>query len=1217
MDQIASVEKLKKCLDAIKISDTYTDLQNLITELHFAYESYRFKRDVPGLSDQRTLWDTAYYLLTALTNPRRRSRIDDADLQDGLAISGLVFELLGHYVESRGDINLWKDCFLNAAIANTLSRYEANSAVLAKAHFESSLLPDSRQEFLSRPTEYGMNMALALLAREFFWIHRNGPRILEFLDLPDTVVEVLSDTDSEYAEETAFWMLTCRAIIEFTDYVIGGEAQSYDAALMTLGNVRQIAREYELLSEHWLASRLLDCTRRIAERSTWRVLRAEGFPENYISTLTRFPWNAVHELWQSQIEALTKVETPNHPELNNILSDKVRRVVINMPTSAGKTLLAEMMIVQTLHRKARSKCVYVAPTRALVDEVETKLHRRLRFLGYQVASIVGAFEISAVEQDYLETIDVAVLTPEKLDYLFRKRDPFVDHIELIIFDEMHKVSEGSRGWFLETLVTWLLLKPNLKDVKMVFMSAVLPRSQQPHVRLWIGQRNSASILTSDWSPTRQLIGVLWYSQLKPNWGCPIDRDSQGNRCYWESIANLTFRYNIGTEQRTLQDLYRPRFWINDDFKRVSPKETRYDRCLKVIELLDSENSTLVYFQEKKDLVSFCGHAQKQLNRVNDANLDRLVRYVSRRLGPDSPLVKSLPYGVAFHHGDLPVDVRSEIERAYRDKVIRVLACTTTLAEGVNLPIQTLILGYHQTFNKYRLSVRDFKNIIGRAGRALVETEGKIIAIRHPWLSRDQEDLEYFESLVSLDESKLAIRSEFPPRKYQDDQDLVVDELNALTRAIKDAETLAQIEYVEKLADEVQRLQVFIFTLYEDGIINHTLESVEGALQSTLLFIQDTDPEILKAVSGLSQRFATICSQIDSTRLRRFNSSGLRYQSNFLLEQLAEQIAERCVELTSEQFTFEKVISSKDLQFILDNIHEAKLRRSEYRKNQYEVVKGLNHYNVLIDWLKGENFSTIRDTYFDQIGNVAVRTETCQSYISKQFTFKLPWALAALHTHIEKFGNRNLSFWLESVPSQVKYGVDTPEAVYLSSIGVRSRFLAIALGKLYREEHGAMSDSDWESLGNWFRGLSPLHLRNRVPDLPDLAIRQAIRRANTIRRPSSELGRAGRVTFNITGWQYYNGEKLIDEIREQTWGAEKPPVQLQPEPENMYDEYAVSIYWGGNKLGYVPRTHNEEIAVLLALGRELEARIMTVGSRRSDGWYPVRVWVEIVTDRRIE
>jgi len=1230
MEQIASIEKLRKSLDVIQFTDDYPGLQNLITELHFAYELFRFRQDVPALSDQRTLWDVAYYLLTALTNPERRARLGDADTEDGLAISGLTFELLGHYAEAQTNQSLQEDCFVNAAIANSLSGYEANSAVLARVHFDAGLLPQNVQDFLSRPADYGMNAVFALLGREFFWLHRSRSTFLGLLDPPEEVIRVLETPDRQYSQETAVWMLLCGAVIRFADFMIGGEEQAYRMAWGVLNSGRQIARDYELLSEHWIASRILDCFRRMEERSTWRILRAHGFSEDYISTLTRFPWNAVHELWQSQIDALTNVETSERPgqngfllenaetpepsENNSILSDHVKRVVISMPTSAGKTLLAEMVIVRTLQRRPGSKCVYVAPTRALVDEIEAKLHRRLRFLGYHVTSVVGAFEISAVEDDRLESADVAVLTPEKLDYLFRRRDPFVEHIAVLIFDEMHKVGEGYRGWFLETLISWLLLKPALGNAKMLFMSAVLPRSQQPLVRLWIGQETFAPLVSTNWSPTRQMISMLWYSRLKPDWRNPIDRDKRGNRCYWGTSANLTFRYDIGTEHRTLYKLYRLRFWVNDDYKAVDrDDETRYDRCLKLIQFLGEDNSILVYFQQKIDLVRFCTRAN-QLERISTPNLERLVQYISRRLGPDFPMVKSLPYGVAFHHGDLPIDVRNEIENAYRDRTIRVLACTTTLAEGVNLPIQTFILGYHQTPNKYRLSVPDFKNIIGRAGRALFETEGRIIAIRHPEFSRGDEDEKYFETLVNLDEGELTVRSGFPPRELEPDH--VLDGLNAFAEAITDAQALAQIDCVETLADDVQRLQVFIFTLFEDGIVSQTTDSIESVLQRTLLFASEPNQDLRRAVSGLGQRFTAICSGMESARLRRFNTSGLHYKSNILLEELAERVSGKCAELTSDQYTFEAVISSEDLRFILENIREAKPRSSEYR-GQYEVIRSLAHYEILVDWIKGKEFAEIRDTYFQRIRDIATRTETCQSYISKQFTFRLPWAFAALHTHTQRFGNPTLNVWLESIPALVKYGVDTPEAVYFSSAGIQSRFLARRLGRLYREEHGAMSSSNWQPLGSWFLGLSPFELRTRADDLPDLAIRQVIRRANTIRRPNRELQNTGRVLFNITGWQYYTGEGFIDELLLGSWREDKPFVELQHEPRNEYDEYAVSIHWGApspeNKLGYVPRAHNEEIAVLLALGRTLEARIITVGSPRPSGWRPVEVSVRLMTN----
>jgi hypothetical protein len=186
-----------------------------------------------------------------------------------------------------------------------------------------------------------MNMFLALLAREFFWVNRNGRRMLRLFDPLEKVIETLDTIESEYTERTVFWMLACRAVVQFADFMIGGEERSCRAAMTTLSSARQIAGKYELLPEHWRASRLLDCLSQMAEHSTWRVLRAQGFSEEYISTLTRFPWNAVHELWQSQIDALTKVETPGHPEQSNILSNDVKRVVVSMPTSAGKTLIAD------------------------------------------------------------------------------------------------------------------------------------------------------------------------------------------------------------------------------------------------------------------------------------------------------------------------------------------------------------------------------------------------------------------------------------------------------------------------------------------------------------------------------------------------------------------------------------------------------------------------------------------------------------------------------------------------------------------------------------------------------------------------------------------------------------------------------------------------------------------------------------------------------------
>jgi helicase len=1200
MEQIASLEKLREALAAIRLTDDYVALQNLITELHFAYQAYRFGRALPSVAEEDTLWKAAYYLLTALTNPHRRSRTSPAAVHDGLAIAGLVFELLGRYYGSKGAARVELDCFVNAALSDTLSGYEANSAVLAQRYFQPSLLPTSAHDFLTAAQQYGLNIVFAVLSRRFFWLQAHAS-------------DVLGLTGSEFEASLAedFWWQLSQASISFATFMIAGDEQIYQRALDGLASAHALARDQDLLTEHWVASRLSDCFQQMAGRSVWRVLRAQGFADNYISTMTGFPWNPVHELWDSQLHALEHTETPTSSD-GNMLSDDIKRLVISMPTSAGKTLLAELLIVRALLSSPGQKCVYVAPTRALVEEVEGKLHRRLRHIGYRVASVVGGFDAGGVEEEMLQTVDVAVLTPEKLDYLFRKRDPFVEHLSLLVFDEMHKVSEGERGWFLETLISWLLLKPALTDVKIAFMSAVLSTEECPYIRSWIGQSQSSALVHTDWSPTRRLVGILSYTEVKPNWNKPLETDALGNRRYEGTFADLTYRYDIGSQHRTLAGLYALDFWVNSEFHFLRREhENRYQRCWRLIGLLDPKQPILVYFQEKRDITRFCRRAAAYVPALQDARLARLIAYVTARLGAAYPLVECLHYGVAFHHGDLPVDVRGEIEQAYRERIVRVLACTTTLAEGVNLPIEVFILGYHQTQGqrKHRLSVRDFKNIVGRVGRALIETEGEVLAIRHPEFSRDDDDAHYFESLIRLDESQLAVDS-FLTQIQADSEAEIVAELNLLTQAISTADSLADLDYPDRMIDVLERLQIVIFTLVEDGIIDGNTQSLARALNSTLLFTKTSSETLRSAITALSGRFVAACALLEANRLRRFNRAGLVYKSNLALELLARQIAARAAGLGPEQYTFDNIITRDELVSILSDIREARPRRTEYSSRHFRVIESVDHYGILMAWLGGSDFAQIRDTYFAALNDAADRSEVCQAYISKQFTYRLPWVFSALHAHIEQYGNSLLSSALETIPAQVKYGVDTAEAVYFSSVGIQSRFLARRLSSIYREERGPLRLIDWEPIEQWFVDLSPFHLRDRGRDLPDLSIRQAIRRVNAIRTPTAEIASTGHTAFNIAGWQYYEGEQVAADLAQQLLASGGARVALRHEPDNEYDEYAVIIVWENGpvsvKLGYVPRTHNEEIAVLLALGSPLEAWIAQMGQSAREGWRAVQV-----------
>ncbi len=85
---------------------------------------------------------------------------------------------------------------------------------------------------------------------------------------------------------------------------------------------------------------------------------------------------------------------------------------------------------------------------------------------YNVTSVLDTDE-NEYENDLLNHANVLVVTPEKLDLLLRRHKEFIERINLIIFDEFHKVADNSRGgWLLETLITWFMIKQQQYGLKL-------------------------------------------------------------------------------------------------------------------------------------------------------------------------------------------------------------------------------------------------------------------------------------------------------------------------------------------------------------------------------------------------------------------------------------------------------------------------------------------------------------------------------------------------------------------------------------------------------------------------------------------------------------------------------------------------------------------------------------------------------------------------------
>lgn len=92
--------------------------------------------------------------------------------------------------------------------------------------------------------------------------------------------------------------------------------------------------------------------------------------------------------------------------------------------------------------------------------------------------------------------------------------------------------------------------------------------------------------------------------------------------------------------------------------------------------------------------------------------------------------KFLSHGVAIHHGGLLPRYRLLVEKLSQMGLLKIIAGTDTLGVGINLPIRTVLFTKLCKYDGHKvqiLSVRDFKQIAGRAGRKGYDTEGLVIA----------------------------------------------------------------------------------------------------------------------------------------------------------------------------------------------------------------------------------------------------------------------------------------------------------------------------------------------------------------------------------------------------------------------------------------------------------------------------------------------------------
>ena len=437
----------------------------------------------------------------------------------------------------------------------------------------------------------------------------------------------------------------------------------------------------------------------------WRYLR-----RTFVESLLARGRSEI-DLWPSQLHVVDRI------------FQDVRDLVVALPTSAGKTRIAELSILACLAQNRRT--VYVTPLRALSAQTEQVLARTFSPLGIRVSSLYGSMGVSDVDEDTLRSSGIVVATPEKLDFALRSDPSVLDDVGLVVLDEGHMIGASEREVRYEAQIQRLLRRPDASTRRILCLSAVFPSgSELDDFVAWITDDEPDGLHRETWRPTQQRFGLVEWRSDHARLTITLGPDQPFIPRYFEA------RHPTGRRRKTF------------------PTDQRELVIATAWRLVEEGQSALVFCPERRSVEPYAReiiklHGQGLVSSVlpPDVDLTDALAVGAEWFGADHPILRCLQLGVAIHHGALPGPFRREVERLLQLGSLKVTIASPTLAQGLNLSASA-VLFHGLRRGRDLLKGSEFANVIGRAGRAFVDTEGLVLyPIFQPTQERRQEWLQ--------------------------------------------------------------------------------------------------------------------------------------------------------------------------------------------------------------------------------------------------------------------------------------------------------------------------------------------------------------------------------------------------------------------------------------------------------------------------------------------
>lgn len=761
------------------------------------------------------------------------------------------------------------------------------------------------------------------------------------------------------------------------------------------------ANDYANLDDFYDTYVALKVMERFRSNNLWKDLAPHGgadFWREYIDYSVR---HHVFSLLPSQEDAIQKG-----------LLDFDRSFSLKMPTSAGKTFLTELLVYQEIKKNPEAKILYLAPLRSLSRELKERYGSLSAEFGFDFRAAYGGCTTSA-EEETIEKAKLLIATPETFTTLEGTMEDLSSKYTLVICDEGQLLEDKSRGVSYELLLT--RLKRNLQT-RFLFISAIIPNISQ--INTWLGG-NEHEVGDSDYRPCKIRFAL---AQKNENRARVLYANDQ-IRDWSVTVDDFLTKAQMG--------------YVTDSLKTLSCalslKAMDAGPVMLYCSMKDGNRGCLAHVDCVMDMMQ-TGAFKNPASLIPNAELlEKTAEYCAFQLGKDYRLTQCVSVGVAYHHGQMPQDLREVLEVAISRRAIQLVVCTKTLSEGINMPIKTAVLANvtnpsDGTFKK-TLEHRDLKNIVGRVGRAGKESYGLVIV---PVKGRNNEAAAKIVSILQGEQEERANGALFYIVQDMLKENLTSDEeINAYLETEGVAEQIDTLINLNKDDAELDDINL-------DEIIQESLAHYLG------------DENVKQEVQHVFRiRYAYIRNTLPTEEYGKYLQIGLPLTD---YNELKAMFAEK----TTDDFDIQSATDGGWIHLVMETIYSmSSIKRDiahvSKTKPLYKVHADLGLCeHLLVAWLSGKQYVEMSE----ETGCTVEQAALYVDFLQRSVSAKVQSVVAYIKETFE-MGNPLLDIW----PEIVKRGVSDQRALYLVDSGLGDRSLVNLLVEYAEKEFPWVDDKE--------------------------------------------------------------------------------------------------------------------------------------------------------------